>query len=87
MNKTEEITKKKEPCCGPDCCSDEETSTEKSEAEIKEMVKEQYSKAALQSKESNDRYLLFLINIRTSKVIIQMPILASGAGSQHSLQK
>lgn len=54
MTTTKEITKKKEPCCGPECCGDEETSTGKSEEEIKEMVREQYSKAALESKEVND---------------------------------
>jgi len=54
-------------CCGPDCCSDTESSSEnaatekstklsnrdKSSAEIKEMVKQKYSKIALQSREMN----------------------------------
>ncbi len=63
MNTTEEVrtskTKNEKSCCGPECCSDENTDTdvavdEKSEAELKEIVKEQYSKVALASNESNE---------------------------------
>lgn len=63
MNTTEEVrtskTKNEKSCCGPECCNDENTDSdvavdEKSEAELKEIVKEQYSKVALASKESNE---------------------------------
>ncbi len=46
-----------EPCCGPGCCDDKETDilTEvKTEQELKDIVKDQYSKIALQSKEQNE---------------------------------
>mgnify|MGYP001247331577 CR=1 FL=1 len=46
-----------EPCCGPGCCDDKDTAVlaeEKSEQELKDIVKEQYSKIALQSKEQNE---------------------------------
>lgn len=46
-----------EPCCGPGCCDGTETAVlneEKSEQELKDIVKEQYSKIALQSKEENE---------------------------------
>ncbi len=54
---------KEKTCCGPDCCSDEATDTavletdltkEKSEEELKQIVKDQYSQIALQSKELNE---------------------------------
>ncbi len=63
MNTLEETKSKEKTCCGPDCCSDETTDTavlvedltkEKSEDELKQIVKEQYSQIALQSKEQNE---------------------------------
>ena len=57
-------TKTKEtPCCGPDCCDDKSAETdvlaadimkEKSDEELKQIVKDEYSKIALQSKELNE---------------------------------
>jgi SAM-dependent methyltransferase len=44
-------------CCEPGCCDDKETGVmteERSEQELKDIVKEQYSKIALQSKEMNE---------------------------------
>ncbi len=63
MNTLEETKTKEKSCCGPDCCSDETVDTavletdltkEKSEEELKQIVKEQYSQIALQSKEQNE---------------------------------
>jgi len=63
MNTIEETKTKEKSCCGPDCCNDETTDTtvletdltkEKSEEELKQIVKEQYSQIALQSKEQNE---------------------------------
>lgn len=58
MNTLEE-TKKQKSCCGPECCSDEtevktELVIEKSDEELKAIVKEQYSKIAEQSKTVNE---------------------------------
>jgi len=62
MNTLEE-TKSQKSCCSPDCCSDETTDTAvietdltkvKTEEELKQIVKEQYSQIALQSKEQNE---------------------------------
>ena len=61
---TEEIVEEKsEPCCGPECCQKDtqgsgsekksEKKSEKSSEDLKQIVKEQYSKIALQSKEVN----------------------------------
>lgn len=61
MNNSKET--KEKTCCGPECCSDDNTDTavlendltkEKSEEELKEIVKDQYSQIALQSKEQNE---------------------------------
>lgn len=61
MNNSKET--KEKTCCGPECCSDESTDTavlendltkEKSEEELKQIVKDQYSQIALQSKEQNE---------------------------------
>ncbi|MBZ0203438.1 MAG: arsenite methyltransferase [Ignavibacteria bacterium] len=63
MNISEETKSKEKSCCGPDCCSDEAVVTtiledditkEKTEEELKQIVKDEYSKIALQSKESNE---------------------------------
>lgn len=63
MNTLEETKTKEKSCCGPECCSDETVDTavletdltkEKSEEELKQIVKEQYSQIALQSKEQNE---------------------------------
>ncbi|KXK56004.1 MAG: SAM-dependent methyltransferase [Chlorobi bacterium OLB5] len=61
MNNSKET--KEKTCCGPECCSDDNTDTavlendltkEKSEEELKQIVKDQYSQIALQSKEQNE---------------------------------
>jgi arsenite methyltransferase len=66
MNTTEEAVltaelevKNESSCCGPECCSDDkpvkaEIKNEKSDEELKNIVKEQYSKIALQSKDENE---------------------------------
>jgi arsenite methyltransferase len=63
MNVTEELktskAKNEKSCCGSECCGDENTDIdvaieERTEAELKEIVKEQYSKVALASKDSNE---------------------------------
>ena len=62
MNTLKETKPKEKTCCGPECCSDNETDTavletdltkEKSEEELKQIVKDQYSEIALQTKEQN----------------------------------
>ncbi len=59
---TQNETKEKS-CCGPDCCSDDATQSdvlvsdltkEKTDEELKQIVKDEYSKIALQSKELNE---------------------------------
>lgn len=61
MNNSKET--KEKTCCGPECCSDDNTDTavlendltkEKSEEELKQIVKDQYSQIALQSREQNE---------------------------------
>lgn len=61
MNNSKET--KEKTCCGPECCSDDITdiavlendlTKEKSEEELKQIVKDQYSQIALQSKEQNE---------------------------------